>query len=146
MKTCRKCNLEKSTAEFYNSKTATDKLTSWCKPCTIASAKKTVNGTTLTEYQRTWRNRNPQKRRKFYLQSYGLTVEQYDAKLEQQNHSCAICKLPTTQYRRALSVDHNHETKIVRGLLCDSCNLLIGHAKEQVSILKNAISYLETFS
>ena len=39
-------------------------------------------------------------------------------------------------------VDHVHETKIVRGLLCTNCNKMIGCFKENIDILKNAKEYL----
>ena len=39
-------------------------------------------------------------------------------------------------------VDHCHDTKKVRGLLCAKCNTLLGMAKDDVSILQNAITYL----
>jgi hypothetical protein len=42
-----------------------------------------------------------------------------------------------------LAVDHCHQTDRVRGLLCSKCNLLIGLAKEDPTILKTAASYLE---
>ena len=59
---------------------------------------------------------------------YGITVEQYDEMLAQQNGVCAICKLVST--RGKLFVDHDHACcpgqkaggKCVRGLLCSSCN------------------------
>jgi len=40
-------------------------------------------------------------------------------------------------------IDHDHNTLELRGLLCFSCNLFIGGAKDNTSILYNAIKYLE---
>ena len=42
-----------------------------------------------------------------------------------------------------ICVDHDHKTMRVRGLLCVQCNFLIGHAKEDVSILNSAIIYVK---
>lgn len=42
-------------------------------------------------------------------------------------------------------IDHNHTTEKVRGLLCSSCNLALGHAKEDKEVLKSMIEYLERF-
>lgn len=55
-----------------------------------------------------------------------------------QKGLCKLCELP-----KKLVVDHCHETGKVRGLLCRNCNLLIGHAKEDIVILQNAINYLK---
>jgi len=78
---------------------------------------------------------------------YGLTLEEYNAKLEAQNGVCAICKGPEVAIihgkLKPLSVDHNHETGAVRDLLCSHCNHMIGHAAERIEVLKSAISYLE---
>ena len=60
--------------------------------------------------------------------NYGLTTEQYEKMLEEQNGVCAICKLPETWTHKKtgkvslLSVDHDHETGKIRGLLCRDCN------------------------
>lgn len=74
--------------------------------------------------------------------NYGITIAEYDELFERQNGNCAICGLP--EIMRRLSVDHNHETGEVRGLLCATCNLLIGNAKENADILLKAIDYLQS--
>ena len=55
---------------------------------------------------------------------YSMTLEQYDKMFEEQNGNCAICGLP--ELMRRLSVDHDHKTGVVRGLLCSSCNTKLG--------------------
>lgn len=55
-----------------------------------------------------------------------------------QNNKCLICCKV-----KKLVVDHDHNTGLVRGLLCDTCNRGIGYLKEEVEILRNAIKYLE---
>jgi len=70
---------------------------------------------------------------------YGITKEEYTRLLEKQNGTCAICH--GTQHVR-LDVDHCHSTGRVRGLLCRRCNLMIGHGRNDLNILKKAIQYL----
>ena len=79
---------------------------------------------------------------------YGLTNEQYNEKLASQNNVCAICGKPETSKTkslRPLCVDHNHDTKKVRGLLCRSCNLILGFSYESIENLQNAINYLRIY-
>ena len=72
------------------------------------------------------------RQRSLQLQrKYGITLDEYMDILERQEGSCALCgKIESAKSRwgsvKMLAVDHNHETGQVRGLLCDSCNRLIG--------------------
>jgi hypothetical protein len=79
---------------------------------------------------------------------FGITIEEYETKWEEQNGVCAICGNPETELHQngqvlRLAVDHNHTTKQNRDLLCRSCNLMIANAKESISTLSSAIKYLE---
>jgi hypothetical protein len=84
------------------------------------------------------------------LKKYGLTPEEYAAKLKQQNNVCAICGQPEqTTHKgklRRLSVDHNHDTGLVRDLLCMRCNALLGHAADDIDHLLAAVQYLRKHS
>lgn len=55
---------------------------------------------------------------------------------------CAICGIDAISYTKRFSVDHDHETNEIRGLLCQGCNTILGMAGDQVEILQNAIGYL----
>jgi len=81
------------------------------------------------------------KNRSHLKNRFGMTVEQYESMLISQNNCCAICSSPPTNKR--LSVDHCHNTGKIRGLLCMSCNQAIGMLKDDIKILKKAISYLK---
>lgn len=69
---------------------------------------------------------------------YGLTVDDYRAMVASHGGVCAICKAEAL-----LSVDHDHETGAVRGLLCSTCNFMIGHGKDDPALLRAAAAYLE---
>jgi hypothetical protein len=44
-----------------------------------------------------------------------------------------------------LSVDHCHETGIVRGLLCQPCNRdVLGHARDDTEFFERCIEYLNS--
>lgn len=60
---------------------------------------------------------------------YGITLEDYEALLVKQNGVCAICEEECKTGER-LSVDHDHETGAVRGLLCRACNFRLGQIEK----------------
>jgi len=90
----------------------------------------------LREYMRGWKHKN----------KFGLVDGEYDRMFEKQDGVCAICRKPETRKVRgivvALSVDHDHETGRVRGLLCQSCNQAIGLMQDDPTRLLAAASYL----
>lgn len=74
--------------------------------------------------------------------TYGLGDGDYDAVYESQGGRCAICQRATGATRK-LSVDHDHKTLLVRGLLCRPCNNLLGHARDDPEFFTRAKDYLE---
>ncbi len=74
--------------------------------------------------------------------TYGLSVEEFAALLEQQGGVCAICGGVNRDGNRALAIDHDHETGEVRGLLCGDCNRGLGCFKDNPSLMMIAIGYL----
>lgn len=60
-----------------------------------------------------------------------------------QGNRCAICLKPPA--KKALSVDHDHSTGDVRGLLCAACNFALGALQESHFVLARALAYLELF-
>lgn len=87
-----------------------------------------------------WRERSPGYMRQYL---YGVTPEQYDAMLEAQGGRCAICSATESGGKGGWHVDHCHDSKAVRGLLCHNCNLMLGNAKDDPARLRAAIAYLE---
>lgn len=81
------------------------------------------------------------KQQKRPFRVYGMTNKQYDDLLIKQNYSCAICHTPFNKKNR-LCVDHCHTTGDYRGILCLSCNTMLGVAKDSVVTLYSAINYL----
>ena len=80
------------------------------------------------------------------MHHYGISIIEYDALYKKQKGFCAICpkKLPEG-FSKNKHVDHDHKKGIVRGLLCSSCNLLLGHAKDNPEILIKASKYLKKY-
>lgn len=75
-------------------------------------------------------------------EKYGLELEEYEALVAAQNGVCAICKNPPLESTGRLSVDHDHNTRQIRGLLCANCNAALGQFKDDPIRLMAAIEYL----
>jgi len=92
---------------------------------------------------------NNLKSKRYNLQRYGISFEDYESMVLEQKGLCAICNQPETKTLNGkvvrLSVDHDHFTDEVRKLLCSRCNLLLGQANDDISILEMAIKYLKEF-
>lgn len=78
---------------------------------------------------------NSRKRR------YGLTPEVYSDMLIGQDNSCCICLAKFTESNKPM-VDHCHSTGVVRGLLCNKCNVCLGYWKDSPMNLIRAEQYL----
>jgi hypothetical protein len=71
-------------------------------------------------------------------------MEEYRKMEEEQGHVCAICQHDDPARKNGRwDVDHDHETGQVRGLLCHHCNILIGAANDDPTVLYLAAAYLE---
>lgn len=76
--------------------------------------------------------------------NYGMTQLDYDEMFLAQKGLCAICgNPPSGDHHFRLAVDHCHESKKVRGLLCILCNVSLGGFKDSAELLENAIRYLQ---
>lgn len=73
--------------------------------------------------------------------TYGITADEYNAIKEFQGGVCAMCRRAKGTTRR-LSIDHDHRTGEVRGLLCSVCNNILGHFRDDQELLRDAASYL----
>ena len=75
---------------------------------------------------------------------YGITRKQYDVMAAEQGGLCAICKQPPSGNgpQAILAVDHDHETRLIRGLLCGPCNMALGLFRDNPEVLAAAIRYL----
>ena len=78
-------------------------------------------------------------RQKHLKMRYNITIEDFMALAEKQDHRCACCG----NIDQNLMVDHNHDTDQVRGLLCNNCNSMLGYALDNPRRLQLGIDYLE---
>ena len=130
MKVCTKCKIEKPLTDYHKRSNRPCGVRNICKKCYKEYKFKRTDGYT---------------RQYDLMKSYSITVEEYNKMLEKQNGRCKICNnIPDiTKRKKYLCVDHNHITNKIRGLLCDKCNRGIGLLNEDLSIIKNALNYLQ---
>ena len=87
---------------------------------------------------RRWRAANPGEVRAMdRWRKYGLTPEAFAELVAAHDGHCAICdRVP-----KRLVIDHDHDTGVVRGLLCDPCNIRVGWIEKEG--LAAALAYLQ---
>lgn len=96
----------------------------------------------LDEYHRNWRDKNRERVQTYALRRFGITLEQYNILLKEQDNKCAICLKPAASLNKRLAVDHDHKTGEIRGLLCNFCNhRLIGKHRDADKFIR-AANYL----
>lgn len=89
---------------------------------------------------------NRQKRTK---KIYGVDDFEFNRLMVEQKGLCAICEEPETRAKvggdeaRKLSIDHNHDTMAVRGLLCAQCNYALGQFGDSLKLLRKASAYMQ---
>lgn len=111
---CKLCRKNRSSKDFIREdypKQKSRKYTSSCKYCRAKKRQQRAN-----------------------LQFYPILFEI-------QNGCCAICGRRESQFKQKLAVDHDHKTGIIRGLLCDRCNIAVGIHQGLKSQIEK---YLET--
>lgn len=117
-----------------------------CRACRTAYNKARWASGKSRESGTAWRKRNPHRIRDFHVSRYGIRLADYEALLEKQGGLCAICKQPERALRKGkpvnLCVDHDHDTGIVRGLLCRSCNSALGFIEDSAETAETMAAYL----
>lgn len=139
-KRCPCCGEAKPTTEFSrHNKNGKWGFCSWCKECNNKRTKKYL----LENPEKSKRMGRNNKLKK----QYGLTIEDIETMLKNQNYKCAICGgeifLFGSSKNLTAHVDHDHKTGKVRGLLCHECNTGLGKFRDNTNYLLSAISYLK---
>jgi hypothetical protein len=160
-KVCTKCGERKPLSDFYAMRGMRDGHRNDCIECNKAAkrARNAANPQLTRDRVRQWQQDNPERfkayqaeyrqrpeRRRamrdlYYRRTYGVSADEVDERLADQNGRCAICG---TQPERLASMhlDHDHDAGHLRGLLCVSCNQGLGQFRDDPALLLRAIVYL----
>lgn len=121
-----------------------------CKDCKkLFAVRPTGNVPVVCDECKVERHRARQRndrRRKGLWAGYKITLADYAQMFADCGGVCEICKRPTAgrgKKNNNLSVDHNHETGKIRGLLCSNCNTGLGLFADNPDLLIQAINYLK---
>jgi hypothetical protein len=131
-KTCKVCGVEKNISDFYTGRKD-------CKDCKNAAARRIrIDQPERYAKYRKQHNQYLKKRR------YGVTQDQFEKMLVNQNNMCKICgnEFKST---KDTHIDHCHDTNVVRGILCNNCNMALGQFNDNLDIMENAIKYLQSY-
>lgn len=160
MKKCWKCKTEKIYSFFYNNKARKNGLSDWCKNCCNLSGKKYRQShkeqtskrwkkyyLEYKEERKFYRDVHKRDKREYDLQTnYGVGIEWVENQYKKVGGKCPLCnnamKLGGVS-KGAAFVDHDHKTGKVRGLICFSCNHLLGYAYDNITTLERVIKYLK---
>lgn len=137
-KVCSRCNVIKDILEFSPNIRQMTGLHSTCKSCYNKSREVPRRIFLQTQRGKTY-NRNAQLKC-----LYGITLDDFNDMLKDQDGKCAICRTDVPGGPGAFAVDHNHATGKVRGLLCAKCNRNLG-VVENVEFNRAANKYLEQY-
>ena len=161
MKRCSKCGELKPLSEYYAAKGCKDGLRGDCKSCFAerAKARYAEKSDEIKAYVNAWRRDNREHVRAWQRQynagrkrenrdthlrrTFGITLEDFEVMLAAQGGGCAICGRAAPA-GTSLHVDHDHETGVVRGLLCFTCNGALGMFTENEEYLARATDHVSS--
>ena len=98
-----------------------------------------------TNYHKKYYLENKQRWKKYSYEKYGITEDDYNQMLKEQNHGCASCG-QSCPSKKDLAIDHDHETGRVRGLLCMKCNTALGLLNDDPATIENLLRYANSNS
>lgn len=159
MKKCPKCTRGLPDKDFYikHYPNGTVGLRSYCKQCSISERNewRKNNAHLDNERNKAYNREHAHIIRGNKIKSYWpgtnwrQAAENYKTLRANQNGVCAICSRPERRQHAVtgttwdLAIDHCHETGLVRGLLCNSCNRGLGLLGDKIDTLEKVLLYLK---
>lgn len=138
-KACSRCKKVKGFEHYHLDKNRPSGVRPDCKECRLNRSKFLYHNDGASKKT----NKNNSLKKQF-----GINLTDYENMWRKQDGKCLICAEQSKEIDkkygkiRDLVVDHCHKTNKIRGLLCGPCNRALGGFRDDVTILKNAIKYL----
>jgi hypothetical protein len=138
-KSCSCCGEMKLFSEFHNDKKNVkgNCRAYYCKDCANEKTRKyNADNFNNPDYRL-------KKKQSYVKTRYGITLDDYQKKLKDQDNKCGICRtqLPSSGFFTHL--DHDHATGKIRKFLCTNCNRGLGHFQDNQEFLMAAVEYLK---
>jgi hypothetical protein len=127
---CMKCKEIKVSTEFSRNRSTKTGFHTYCKPCHARQRRESLA-----------RNYGGSSRHYHLIKRYGIGAAEVDELIRQQGGLCAVCG-----EREAKQVDHDHETGVVRGIVCLLCNAAMGAFHDDPVLIRRAIAYVKEHS
>ena len=169
MKTCNRCNQEKSFSDFSKHPTISDGHYNQCKSCRLKARKERETKRFNPDYSgvKECKRCGLEKAKDNFLlnkstkdgfngwcrdctkdsalkSKYSISLEEYNSLLNKQDSKCAICNTGDPKgVSGEFVVDHCHDTGNIRGLLCNHCNTGLGKLGDSIESLEKALTYLK---
>ena len=132
---CRVCKKEKNLVDdYYLSRKDPTLPSSYSYECKDCAVKRT------TAYNK----KNAYGVRSRYLKrNYGISLEDYELMIGDQNNCCAVCKATEGggKFNKRFMIDKS-PSGTVRGLLCNSCHTIVKEVGDNLQTLESMIEYL----
>lgn len=150
---CKECSREISKANHLVKKTkqkiSEDNLLSNTKLCKYCNKVLDISNFRLSKNNKNIPNKqcnkcNELQKEHFFKYEYGISLKEKRLLIEKSNNKCNICQIVFKSESEAY-LDHCHNSKKIRGILCLTCNAGIGYLKDNIELLKEAIKYLEIY-
>jgi hypothetical protein len=118
---CSICKIEQPIDNFNLDRSKPKGYRSECKSC-------------KKEYRKSYYQNNKDKYKAYhYKNTYGISFDEYQTII---SNGCEVCGSLDN-----LVVDHDHDTGLVRGCLCNGCNIAEGNLKGDIALMLNLIEY-----
>jgi hypothetical protein len=123
------------------------KLPPRCKDCPDQKPYRAVVPNSGSRCATHWREEKKRRKAAAHASAVAKTYDfpegiDYESLYRFQGGYCPICRRATGKTKR-LAVDHDHRTNEVRGLLCSTCNQILGHARDDINFFVRAMTYLD---
>jgi len=132
VRVCSKCKESKAFSEFPKDSRKKHGIRYSCRVCENAR---------MAKYDKSEAGVKRMRTGKWKQQGIDITFDEYEERYARLEGRCEICN----DFQTSLCVDHDHNTGLVRGLLCRPCNLGLSAFKEEPKIFLNAEAYIRSF-